>query len=111
MKLTELSPQFIDALVSADQTVYEHRDTIDADGIIFACPKCFNTNGGLVGTHHIVCWRPRVPLSEHLTGPGRWEMLGTGYADLTLRAGSSSVSLKGGCNAHFFIESGNVRMC
>lgn len=35
-------------------------------------------------------------------------MHGSGYSDLTLRAGSSSVMLTAGCFAHFFVTDGNI---
>ena len=83
----------------------------EADGLAFMCPKCFVTHGGSVGTHWVVCWRPHVP-PEVEPKPGRWEFLGTSLDDLTLKAGSSSILLggEGGCQAHFFIEGGGVRM-
>lgn len=80
----------------------------EADGIRFLCPKCFTTNGGPRGTHSVICWRPRV--AAHITpGPGRWEFEGSGLADLTLVAGSSSILLHGGCNAHFWIRAGEIQ--
>jgi hypothetical protein len=82
----------------------------EADGISFLCPKCWLANGGGAGTHQVLCWRPHVPPDVD-PKPGRWELVGTGFADLTLTAGSSSVALRGGCAAHFFIESGEIRMC
>jgi hypothetical protein len=110
MKLIELSPQFR-KITDTDRTMFCKVETIDeADGISFLCPKCFAENGGAVGTHGVICWRPRVPRDAR-PGPGRWELEGTGYSDLTLRASSSSVQLTGGCAAHFFVENGEIRMC
>jgi hypothetical protein len=109
MRLTELEPQF---LIRESNESWWHVDSIvGAEGIIFLCPVCFVMNKGNVGTHSIICWTPQVPLSVS-PGPGRWEMLGTGYSDLTLRAGSSSIFLtsEGGCKAHFFIDNGNIRI-
>jgi hypothetical protein len=79
----------------------------DADGVGFLCPKCFKTNGGRVGTHAVVCWRPRVPPDVD-PKPGRWEFVGTGLDDLTLVAGSSSVLLSGPCGAHFHVRGGAI---
>ena len=79
----------------------------DADGVEFLCPKCFKTNGGRIGTHAVICWRPRVP-PEVDPKPGRWEFQGTSLDDLTLVAGSSSVLLHGGCGAHFFVRGGAI---
>lgn len=106
MKLTELDPHFLKVL---DPTHYQWEgiQKADADGIAFLCPKCFSANGGPVGTHSVICWRPNVPQTIGPM-PGRWEMDGTGFDDLTLRAGSSSVQLLGGCNAHFFIKNGGI---
>jgi hypothetical protein len=80
-----------------------------ADALMFLCPKCFAENGGPRGTHRVICNRPRVPLREGIyVGPGRWEFQGTGIDDLSLVAGSSSVLLLGGCNAHFFVRNGAI---
>lgn len=80
-----------------------------ADGIWLYCPKCFAEKGGVVGVHGVICWRPRVP-ADVGPKPGRWEFVGTSLDDLSLVAGSSSIQLMGGCNAHFFIEKGEIRM-
>ena len=77
---------------------------------MFLCPRCFQTNQGPVGTHRVICWRPHVPQS-FFPVPGRWEMEGSGLSDLTLVAGSSSVLLRGGCDAHFFVRGGEIQMC
>lgn len=79
----------------------------DADGVIFLCPLCYTKNNGPVGTHSVLCWRPRVA-KEIQPGPGRWEFKGTGLDDLTLVAGSSSILLKGGCNWHGYIRNGHA---
>lgn len=107
MKLAELEPQFV-RRTGHDE--WEDVDSVDdADGILFLCPKCFETNGGPRRTHMVLCWRPGVPQTQ-APRPGRWEMEGTGYDDLTLVAGSSSVFLKGpGCGAHFFVRDGQIR--
>lgn len=82
----------------------------DADGVWFLCPKCFAANGGAVGTHRVICWRPRVPAGV-IPGPGRWELVGTSLDDLELVAGSSSILLPGepgGCGAHFWVRGGAI---
>lgn len=79
----------------------------EADGVHFLCPKCFEANRGPVGTHSVICWRPRVP-ADVSPKPGRWEFHGTSLDDLTLVAGSSSVLLLGGCAAHFFVRNGRI---
>lgn len=110
LRLIELGPQF---LKWVDDHHWSHVDSIEeADGLLFLCPECFNRNGGPVGTHSFICWRPRVPQTTS-PNPGRWELTGSGYADLSLRGGpwsegKRSVLLQGGCNAHFNITSGEV---
>lgn len=125
MRLIDLEPQFVRREIRGCHvgapdcnTVSEHTDhefhvpceLADADGVLFLCPKCFADNAGPRGTHSVLCWRPRVPAGVS-PGPGRWEFEGTGYLDLSLRAGSSSVLLTGGCAAHFFVQSGGIVMC
>lgn len=109
MRLTELQPRFLKR-ESADNFRCRDVSMTDADGIWFLCPKCFKNKGGPVGTHSIICWEPSVPQDTTPTG-GRWTIEGTGFDDLTLVAGSSSVLLKGGCNAHFFVRNGQIEMC
>ena len=105
MKLTELYPQF---LAREDDSQSKTVDTLaEADGIMFLCPKCFVANGGPMGTHVIICWKPSVPLTV-APAPGRWNMRGTGYGDLSLDAGSSSIQLTGGCRWHGFVKDGKV---
>jgi hypothetical protein len=111
MKLIDLEPEFLKLASLTEEKGFQRQETIEgADGIWFVCPACFEKNRGCVGSHHIICWRPHVPQTQTPT-PGRWEFVGTKFEDLTLKAGSSSILLKGGCNAHFFIENGNIRMC
>lgn len=107
MRLSELEPRF---LKRTDDTHFQEVGNKDeADGLHFLCPTCFEKNGNSkVGTHSVVCWEPRVPQSTS-PKPGRWEMVGSNFEDLTLVAGSSSIQLNGsGCNAHFFIRNGNI---
>ena len=102
---------FIRRSVEDGHDVYRVVENIeDADGVAFLCPLCVQTNGGRVCTHAVICWRPRVPPDVD-PKPGRWEFQGTGLDDLTLIsrcAGSSSILLKGGCGAHFFIRNGQI---
>jgi hypothetical protein len=108
MKLPELEPQF---LKIEDDKTYAFVDAIaEADGVMFLCPVCFAKNAGARGTHSILCWKPGVPQSIS-PAPGRWNLVGTGYADLSLVAGSSSVLLTSGCRAHFYVTNGEIRMC
>lgn len=102
---------FIRRSIEDGREVWHVVDRIDdADGVEFLCPKCFEANSGRVGTHAVVCWRPRVP-PDIAPKPGRWEFQGTSLDDLTLVAGSSSVLLPGdggGCGAHFFVRNGAI---
>lgn len=78
----------------------------DCDGVWLLCPKCYLANGrSAVGTHMVVCWKPHVPQTVD-PKPGRWAHAGTSLSDLTLVAGSSSIAIHGGCNAHFWIRGG-----
>lgn len=105
MRLRDLEAEFVRIL---DERTYRRVESIDeADGVLLLCPKCFTTNSGPVGTHYILCWRPRVG-QEWKPGPGRWEFLGTGIDDLELRAGSSSILLTSGCQWHGFIRNGET---
>jgi hypothetical protein len=107
MKLTDLEPQFLKWI---DDTHHQQVDSIaEADGIFFVCPKCFaENNHQRPGVHGVICWEPNVPQTTN-PKPGRWEMIGTGLHDLSLRAGSSSILLTPpGCGAHFFITNGEV---
>ncbi len=114
MRLTELEPKFLRLEPDSPEGghVFAELDEMaGAEGVIFLCPKCFEANRGPVGTHVIICWAPAVPPDLSMS-PGRWTLVGTGFADLTLNAppGSSarSVQLHGGCNAHFHITNGEV---
>lgn len=111
MKLTELHPEFMQASDTGQKKGVEQ--TIEStDGIIFLCPKCTidKNNGADIHVHSIVCWKSHVS-QDHFPKPGRWNMEGDSFETLTLVNGSSSVALNGGCNAHFFIRSGEVIMC
>jgi hypothetical protein len=110
MKLTDLDPRFVKW---DDDSHFHYVDTIsESDGVIFLCPLCFQNNAGSdIGVHSVLCWRPNIPQSTS-PKPGRWDFQGTGYNDLTLVAGSSSILLTGdgGCKAHFYIQGGEIRM-
>jgi hypothetical protein len=107
MRLTELEPSWRSLIDGRSHR--EAASLAEADGILFRCPKCYAEKGGLKGVHSVICWRPRVT-AEVSPGPGRWEFTGTGFDDLTLVARSSSVLLRGGCAAHFFIRAGKIQL-
>jgi len=107
IRLAELEPKFLKRL--DDHHFRDVKGIEEADGVRFLCPKCMIANGmKREGVHSIICWDPGVPQTTRPT-PGRWAMLGTGLADLTLKSNSSSILLNGGCAAHFFIEAGTIR--
>ncbi len=108
MKLIELEPHFIKIINSNSWTTDSSPQ--DADGIQFLCPKCFSDNKGPMGTHMIICWKPHVPQTFYPV-PGRWNIVGNSYDNLSLVAGSSSVLLTGGCKAHFFVRNGEIINC
>lgn len=105
MRLSDLEPKFLKIINNKLDTTLN--SIVESDGIIFLCPVCFKANNGPIGTHSIICWRPHVD-KEKMPGPGRWEFQGSGIEDLTLVAGSSSILLTGGCNAHFYIRNGSI---
>lgn len=108
MRLSDLEPDFLS--IESEGHYRIHHDIARADGVQFLCPVCFTKNGGAVGTHYIVCWQPHVPQTVSPT-PGRWNLQGTGYDDLTLVAASSSVLLPTSpCRAHFFVRSGEITL-
>ena len=84
-----------------------------ADGIIFGCPKC--KLRGPRYEHSIICWQPHIPLNpKRIVGPGQWYFRGLGFANLTLIGTTSNsvlLTTRGGCQAHFFVEQGAIRMC
>lgn len=110
--LRELEAEFIKYVGEDGKTMHvgEPPDvSIDeADAVMFLCPKCYAENKGPVGTHRVICNRPRIPQRDFYVGPGRWEFSGTGIDDLVLTAGSSSVALQGGCQWHGFVGNGGV---
>lgn len=111
MKLSELEPRFM--RVAEPGRLWQEVDTLaEAQGVQFLCPKCFEANGGAVGTHSVLCWfLGRGVLDDEDPKPGRWEPVGTGLQDLSLRAGSSSILLTSGCCWHGYVTDGEVTSC
>lgn len=89
----------------------------EAQGVEFLCPRCFVANGGVGGTHIVICWSRSRGVPEDATPkPGRWVLEGTGLDDLTLNVEPPntlrSVQLiGGGCKAHFNVINGDVIFC
>lgn len=110
MRLTDLNPRLLRRELSPGHEVWVRVETVaEADYLQFLCPKCFELNGGPTGTHRVMCGRPHLP-ADAPCGPGRWEIHGTSFEDFSLVAGSSSVALIGGCEAHFFVRNGQIEM-
>lgn len=108
MKLVELRAQFI-KITSVRE--FSHVQTLpEAQGIIFLCPKCFEVQGGQIGTHSVICWFANCGVPDDLDPkPGRWNPAGTGYDDLTfVPPGPVSVLLLGGCGWHGFVKDGDA---
>lgn len=104
MRLLDLEPKFVKYLSGG--VIREVSSLAEADGIRFLCPKCFRNFPRNV--HQVICWSPSVP-GEVRPGPGRWEMSGSNFHDLSLTAKSSSVRVTSGCRAHFFVQNGEIR--
>jgi hypothetical protein len=87
-------------------------DTLaEAHGVMFLCPKCYATNGGEVGTHHVLCWFVGKVPDDADPKPGRWNPSGTGIDDLTfVGPGAASVLLTSeeGCQWHGFVNNGDA---
>lgn len=106
--LKELRPKFLKLI--DDRTYQRVRTVGEADGLSMLCPKCLDPGKTGVGVHSIICWSRHVPQKEGLVGPGRWDMRGTSFDDLSLVGASNSVLLTGGCAAHFFVTDGRITM-
>lgn len=106
MKLTDLDPTLI---LWMGPGRFIHVDRLEgSNGVMFLCPKCFQANGGPVGTHTVICWfRDRDVPDYEPPVPGRWEATGNDVSDLSLHA---SIHLKGddGCGRHGFIKNGEA---
>ncbi len=115
-KLSDLEASFrrITEIRDGELTSHKPVDAIaDAQGVMFLCPKCFATNSGPVGTHGVICWsRARGVPDGVKPGPGRWSLVGTSLADLTLDGdppgNARSVLLLSGCAWHGFVTNGEA---
>jgi len=108
VRLTELEPELVAHAPSASAAHLPL--TLDnAQGLLFVCPKCHSAQGR-PGSHSVLCWfRNRGVPDDETPGPGRWDVSGTGFDDLSL---SPSVHLSGpGCGWHGFIRNGEIITC
>ena len=110
MRLTELEPQFLRYEKTPEGHHHVYVDRIEeAQGLKFLCPKCSVLGGdGVRRGHIIICWAPEIPQTVN-PKPGRWRLVGTGYGDLSLVAGSSSIQLPPPCSWHGYVTAGEVR--
>lgn len=110
MRLIDLEPSFLKYLGDGSSQYID--DLNSADGLIFLCPKCLNTNNGKIGTHSIICWfLGKVP-EDVAPKPGRWTPSGTCYEDLSfVPPNSPSILLtnENGCKGHWMLENGIFR--
>lgn len=102
LMLPDLEPHFLKRM---SRFRYKHTDDIAAaEGMIMLCPACYwSSNGNKDRTHAMIVWRPSPPRP--------WDFVGTGYSDLTLKAGLASVAIIGGCRSNFDIKRGKVDFC
>jgi hypothetical protein len=110
MKLTELEAKFIKATPTGSQDV---ATLVEADGIIFLCPKCFIANDPKGGIHSVICWFVGKVPDDRAPRPGRWTPSGTGLHDLTFIPPPDAVSvhLTGpGCGWHGHIRNGEATL-
>lgn len=128
MMLTDLQPQFLKYAPTEGEWTERQSDGTDkkvtgtihchnyvhqldkADGIVFLCPVCYALSLQKPDkVHSVVCWFTGKVPPELTPKPGRWNPSGTGYNDLTfVEPGPTSILIKGGCDAHFFIRNGEV---
>ena len=60
-------------------------DIHTAQGVMFLDPVEYQKNGGAVGTSSVLVWFRGRGVPDHAKpGPGRWNVTGTGFTDLTL---------------------------
>jgi hypothetical protein len=112
LRLLDLEPEWVrdselpDGAHRRDQAL----TIATAQGVLFLNPVEFVKNGGAVGTSSVLVWfRGRSVPDGKEPGPGRWDVSGTDFADLTL---SPSVDLTCGgkrpCDWHGWIKNGEV---
>lgn len=111
MRLIDLEPKFLRHEQRESEVLVTVATLAEAQSIEFLCPYCFQKNGGNVGTHGVlVTFRDRGVADAHGShntagAPSRWEVSGTGFADLTL---NPSVNLQPGCEWHGWVKNGDA---
>jgi len=91
--------------VEGPRVYHVYVDTLaEAQGVRFLCPGCFAKNNGPVGTHCCIVWfAGRGVPDDADPKPGRWQVSGTGYHDLST---TPSILIPG--DWHGYITNGNV---
>lgn len=86
MRLTDLDPEWVRDSEMPGGHARDADLTIEtAQGVLFLNPIEFAKNGGSVGTSSVLVWfRGRGVPDDKEPGPGRWNVAGTGFSDLTL---------------------------
>ncbi len=111
MRLLDLEPRFVRYYAQVMNDV----PLIEAQGLLFLCPKCFAENNGPVGTHRIsVTFEGRGATDEQGSHdkdgkPSRWGVTGTGFDDLTLHPSihlTNKADEHAGCGWHGFVKNG-----
>ena len=98
-------------VVGPREAHYRVEQLLQADGVMFLCPKCFYANDGPAGTHWVICWFAGKVPPDAQPGPGRWFPAGSGLADLSfVGTGSTSVHLRSGCGWHGHVRNGEVTL-
>jgi hypothetical protein len=100
MRFADLEPEWVnDAKPGGGHRRDDALDVASAQGVMFLCPLCFQKNNGPAGTHSILVWfRGRGVPDEASPGPGRWEVSGRDFDDLTVHP---SINLEGGSGCHW----------
>ena len=110
MRLLDLEPQYY--RIVTPKSYAEVHSIAGADGLLFFVSEVLCEEQG---SRRHAYGDPLAAscLAGLQSESGRWEFLGTGYGDLTLKADSSSVFLSGdgGCQAHFFVKNGSLEDC
>ena len=109
IKLTDLEPEWVIA-TDGSHARSDQLTIVNAQGILFLDPVEFTKNGGPIGTSSVLVWfRGRGVPDDKEPRPGRWDVAGTGFDDLTLSP-SIDLTVQGEFpdRWHGFIKAGRV---